>query len=69
MRRDGKHADWQIDRSIELYHASRQLIALTDQLVEASGEAIRESTALLERTAQKADAVDEALWLIATARP
>lgn len=56
MHADRKHADWRVDHSIELYHSSRHLVALTRELIEGSEEAIRDSVALLKRTAHKAGA-------------
>ena len=51
MHADKEQADWQIDRSIKLCGNSRNAIALTDELVQGSEEAIRSSRALLKRTA------------------
>lgn len=51
MHAETEQADRQIDRSVDVCDSSRDLIALTRELVSGSDEAIRSSCALLERTA------------------
>ena len=61
MRAEKELAEGQIDRSVDMCDSSRDLIALTDELVSGSDEAIRSSaSAEMPRQASRHAAVRQA---------